>query len=101
MNLFKFWLLLLFSFCLLLGSTDGHAKEYNKRKHADPGSQSKINRAMPQSRVKQGGDVEYQPGANVKRSCNTNIGNIKVARGARAPRSVTTVVRGDVITLCR
>jgi hypothetical protein len=84
-----------------MGGSVGQAKEYNKRKHADPGSSAKINRAMPQSRVKKGGKIEYVPGANVKRSCNTNIGNVKIARGARAPRSVTTVVRGDVITICK
>ncbi|MBF0155412.1 MAG: hypothetical protein HQL64_16885 [Magnetococcales bacterium] len=96
--------------CLLLAIVLGislpfrlaSAAEFNQRSHADPGSDAKINRAMPQSRMNtNGGNLEAAPGQNVKRSCNSSVGAVKVEKGARAPREVTTVVRGDVINVCR
>lgn len=77
------------------------AQQLNKRKHADPASQAKINRAMPQSRMEQGGELDVSSRSKVSRNCNLNVGNVQVEKGARAPREVNTVIRGDVINLCR
>lgn len=87
---------------ILFSVSMASAAEFNQRQHADPGSQSKINRAMPQSRMNtNGGNLDTQPGQNVNRNCNSSVGAVKIEKGAKAPREVTTVVRGDVINVCR
>lgn len=77
------------------------AQELNKRKWAPPENQAKINRVMPKSRV------QMQPGmtstgTQIKRQCgNVGVGNVKTQKGQKAPREVITVVRGDVMQVCR
>lgn len=76
------------------------AQEINKRNRADPGAQSTINRAIPQSRATATG-IEQEQRRKARRSCNQNIANVNSQAGARAPRQVITVIRGDVINVCR
>lgn len=76
------------------------AQQINERKGADPGSKAKINRAMPQSRVQQGDNVQAFEG-QASRECNVNVGNVKLEKGQKAPREVITVIRGDVVNTCR
>ena len=89
---------------ITLLATAGEAQQINKRKWADPGDQSKINRVMPKSRVlatqnKQG---ITSSGSQLKRQCgNVGVGNVQTKKGQRAPREVITVVRGDVMQVCK
>lgn len=84
---------------MLAGAAD--AQQINKRKWAPPSDQAKINRVMPKSRV------QMQPGmtstgSQVKRQCgNVGVGNVQTKKGQKAPREVITVVRGDVMQICR
>lgn len=84
----------------LIAAGAANAQQINERKDADPGSKAKINRAMPQSRVQQGGNVQSF-GGQASRSCNVNVGNVALEKGQKAPREVITVIRGDVVNTCR
>ncbi len=83
-----------------IGATQ--AQEINKRRWPDPGEQAKINRVMPQSRVQQGNKNITSTGSQLNAECgDINIGNVETKRGQRAPREVITIVRGDVLKVCK
>ncbi|MCR9255840.1 MAG: hypothetical protein NXI16_07050 [Alphaproteobacteria bacterium] len=80
-------------------ATVAEAQQINQRSMVKPKDKAKIGRSMSSSRAKATGAVRSQPGL-VTRDCNTNVGNVEVEEGQRAPREVTTIIRGDVISLC-
>lgn len=86
---------------VFLSPSPSLSQQLNKRKQLDSASQARINRAMASSRQQEGGDIEKKPKDHITRDCNQNVAGVKVQKGQRAPREVTTVVRGDVISLCR
>lgn len=93
--------LLAASFAAMVAFSTADAQELNKRRWADPEDQSKINRVMPKSRVQQKKGMT-STGSQIKRQCgNTSIGNVQTQKGQKGPREVITVVRGDVMQICR
>ena len=89
---------------IALFSSAGEAQQINKRAWADPGDQSKINRVMPKSRVLANKNKKgiTSSGSKLTRQCgNVGVGNVQTKKGQRAPREVITVVRGDVMQVCK
>jgi hypothetical protein len=97
------WIFVALAFFLTGPMSGGvSAQQLNKRKHASPGQQAKINRALPQSRVNNNGKgVNSTRGGGAQRSCDLNVANTNIEKGQRAPREVVNVIRGDVIKVCR
>lgn len=86
----------------VIASAAGQAQEINKRAWADPGEQAKINRVMPQSRLQQKKDGLTSTGTQLRRECgDVGVGNVQTEKGQKAPKDVITVVRGDVIQVCK
>ena len=78
-----------------------NAQQINKRKWPGPGEQAKINRVLPQSRVQSGDGITSSSGITRQGCGDIGIGNVTTKRGQRGPREVITVVRGDVVKICR
>ena len=72
------------------------ADALNKPKGLPAGVSAKVERAKAESRrSSQGKSMKLTKGAE----CSPSVGTVKIAKGARAPREITTVV-GDVISVC-
>lgn len=74
------------------------AAEYNRSQHMDAGGNSKINKHIASSyRNTKNKKTGYRSGSG---NCgNQAVGNVVVEKGAKAPREVITVVRGDVVNV--
>ncbi|MEO5334376.1 MAG: hypothetical protein H7839_20365 [Magnetococcus sp. YQC-5] len=75
------------------------ADDLNKRRDMDAGTASKMMRAEAEAN-RQGQALRQQP-LTKPAKCGTNIGNVTVQKGAMAPREINTVVKGDVISVCK
>jgi len=89
---------LLFLAFMILTSSSVTATEYNRSRHMDSGGNSKINKHIASSyRNTQNKKTGYRSGSG---HCgNQAVGNVVVEKGAKAPREVITVVRGDVVNV--
>ncbi len=80
--------------------TVGLAGDINKRLGPDPGTQAMINRVIPQSRSTGASYGDMRPNINAD-ACSQDLGNVTIESGGRIPLQVNTVIRGDVINVCR
>jgi len=74
------------------------AQELNQRPGMDPRTQAKINRNMAET-MRQNNPSVPQP-LTKPSQCGLSVGNV-VAQGGTAPREVTTVIKGDAISVCK
>ncbi|PWC48880.1 hypothetical protein [Azospirillum sp. TSA6c] len=74
------------------------SQELNQRQGLDPRTQAKINRTMAET-MRQNSPNVPQP-LTKPAQCGVNIGNV-VTQGGAAPREVTTVIKGDAISVCK
>ncbi|MBF0460437.1 MAG: hypothetical protein HQL87_03495 [Magnetococcales bacterium] len=72
----------------------------NRRKDMDASASSKVVRAEAASMQQGQGQGMNQPLTNPAK-CGTNVGTVVVEKGATAPREINTVVKGDVINVCK
>lgn len=109
-------MMLLSAACVLFAhATRAQAADLFPQKSLNAGQQAKVARAISQTRQLrsdgysksienkargQASTSSSTPGSN-DRSCNNNAANIDVAKGHRGKIDNTTVVKGDVIMVCR
>lgn len=74
------------------------SQELNQRQGLEPRTQAKINRTMAET-MRQNNPTVPQP-LTKPAQCGVNVGNV-VTKGATAPRDVTTVIKGDAISVCK
>jgi hypothetical protein len=83
---------------LVLITTNSFADDLNKPRTLSSGSNAKIAKAIAQSYGNNQQSKMYQPkGA----TCSPQVGVVNVGRNSTVPKEVTTVVKGDVISVCR
>jgi hypothetical protein len=74
------------------------AKELNQRDHLEPRFNTKIQKEIARNWRRQGELQNQEFTGGQQNGCGSqSVGNVVVPRGARAPREVITVIRGDVI----
>ena len=88
-------------FCTILLSFFLHsfafADDLNKPKGLTSKDEVKILKVVAKGYAQGKQDEFRQKGAG----CNTQIGVTNIQRGAVAPREVNTVIKGDVISVCK
>ncbi|MBF8274347.1 MAG: hypothetical protein HW380_3452 [Magnetococcales bacterium] len=75
--------------------------DLNKRRDMDTSSSSKMLRAEAEA-MRQGSAADMRSKSLTKPAkCGVNVGNVTVQKGAMGPREVNTLVKGDVISVCK
>jgi hypothetical protein len=99
------------SLCLQLG--DAHADDLFPQKSLNAKQQAKVARVVAKGRQMRSdgaiqalvndanGQVDDQVRRNSEHICNNNAANLQVPAGFRGKVDNTTVVKGDVIMVCR
>lgn len=75
------------------------AQELNQRQDVDPRAGAKLMRMQAES-MRQNNPQQKQP-LTQPTQCGANAGNVIVQKGAQAPREVNTMIKGDVISVCK
>lgn len=83
---------------LTLTAAPSLSQELNQRQGLDPRTQAKINRTMAETMRQNNPAVP--PPLTKPAQCGVNVGNV-VTGGGNAPREVTTVIKGDAISVCK
>lgn len=68
----------------------------NTLPEGDPGTMAKVNRYV--AGVNTSDPNVLQKG---KVGCNQNVGNVTVGKDGKTPNEVLTVIRGDVVNVCK
>lgn len=88
---------------LLIGSSFNvvaNAQQLNDRKYVPPSSAATINKVIAgQGSV--GADIVDPSLLNKGKDCVASVGSTTSQAGRSAPRQVVTVVKGDVINICK
>jgi len=83
---------------LMIFTNSLFADALNKPQGMSSASQAKVLRAMANSFANNEQDkMHAQKGA----TCSPQVGVTNISGNAQAPREVTTVIRGDVISVCK
>ncbi len=80
-------------------SVMGYAQQMNERKYIPPGSAAKVQRYL----AKPTGSAEdpVDPSLTGQGECGVNLGSPTIKPGQRPPKEVITVIKGDVINVCK
>ncbi|MCB1780538.1 MAG: hypothetical protein KDJ34_10715 [Candidatus Competibacteraceae bacterium] len=92
----NFLILLLFS----LNSVVAYAQQLNERKYVPPDSAATINKIIA-SQGSMGADLVDPALINKGKDCTVKVGSVNLQPGETAPKEVVTVVKGDVINVCK
>jgi hypothetical protein len=84
--------------CSLSMATGLGAQELNQREDINPEAGAKIERMEAESMREH--SQQNQP-LTQPAQCGVSAGNVNVTNNAQAPREVTTVITGDVISVCK
>ncbi|MBF0159162.1 MAG: hypothetical protein HQL58_06520 [Magnetococcales bacterium] len=78
-----------------------HADALNRPRDIDAGSAAKVSRAMAETYRTQDGNAMSKKNLTDGAKCGVDVGNVTVGAGGGTPQSVTTVVTGSVINVCK
>ncbi|MBF0354418.1 MAG: hypothetical protein HQL43_04175 [Alphaproteobacteria bacterium] len=92
------------SFLIGLGafavSSTSFAQELNQRQDIDSRTGAKIMRMQAET-MRQGNQNNTQKPLTKPAECGVNVGNVTTTQGGNTPKEVTTVITGDVISVCK
>lgn len=85
-------------YCILAWTSSlALAGQINQLPNGDPGTQAKIHRYSSKMNV-----MEQDMGRKDHVGCNQNVGNVDVSKGGGGSlREMTTVIKGDVVNICK
>lgn len=94
-SLHKAWALL-FS----LNSVVAYTQELNDRKYVPPDAAATINKIIA-GQGSMGADLVDPALVNTGKDCTVKAGTVNLQPGQTAPKKVTTVIKGDIINVCK
>lgn len=89
--------------CAVLISLNGivaYAQELNDRKYVPPDAAATINKIIA-SQGSLGADLVDPALVNTGKDCTVKAGTVNLPPGQIAPQQVTTVIKGDIINVCK
>lgn len=89
-----------FALLFSLNGVVAHGQQLNDRKYVPPDSAATINKIIA-SQGSLGADLVDPALVNTGKDCTVQAGNVKIQSGQTAPEKVTTVIKGDVINVCK
>lgn len=83
-----------------LNSVVAYTQQLNDRKYVPPDSAATINKIIA-AQGSMGADLVDPALVNQGKDCTVQAGTVKLQAGQTAPQKVTTVIKGDVINVCK
>lgn len=85
---------------LSLNSIAAYSQQLNERKYVPPDSAASINKIIA-SQGSLGADLVDPALVNRGKNCAVEAGSVNVPAGQMPPDKVVTVIKGDVINVCK
>lgn len=89
-----------FIFLFSLNSVVAYTQQLNERKYVPPDSAATINKIIA-SQGSMGSDFIDPALVNQGNDCSVEIGSVNLQPAQKAPKEVVTVIKGDVINVCK
>ncbi len=88
---------------LVLPGSAALAQQYNTSRFLGAGQANAVNRGLAQSNLRRNGNnaADQAEGPQSEACGSLNTGNVIVPEGARTPREVTVVIKGDVTNVAK
>lgn len=83
-----------------LNSAIAYTQQLNERKYVPPDSAATINKIIA-GQGSMGADLVDPALVNTGKDCTVEAGTVKLQPGQTAPQKVTTVIKGDIINVCK
>ena len=85
---------------LSFNSIIAHAQQLNNRKYVLPDSAATINKIIA-AQGSVGADLVDPALLNTGKDCTVKAGTVNIQAGQTTPQNVTTVIKGDIINVCK